>query len=161
MEEPLVDKNFLLEKYPGKGGWTFTVIPEIPPYKKARFGWVKVKGFIDDFELKQYKLMPMTGGTLFLPVRTEIRKKIGKKAGDWVHIILFEDNSPLEIPEELLLCLKDEPGAHKKFLSYTEGEQKAFIDWILSAKREETKVLRITQTIRKILEGQKFGTFMP
>ena len=27
--KPLVDKEYLLEKYPGKGGWTYARIPEI------------------------------------------------------------------------------------------------------------------------------------
>ena len=28
-EEPLVDKEYLLEKFPGKGGWTYALIPKI------------------------------------------------------------------------------------------------------------------------------------
>jgi hypothetical protein len=39
--EPLVNKEYLLEKSPGKGGWTYTVIPEILPDPKSPFGWVK------------------------------------------------------------------------------------------------------------------------
>lgn len=45
--KPLVNKKYLLEKYPGKGGWTYAVIPEVLQNKKAPFGWVKVKGTID------------------------------------------------------------------------------------------------------------------
>ncbi len=37
----------------------------------------------------------------------------------------------------------------------TEGEQKAFIDWIYTAKKEETKVERIAETIKKIMKGEK------
>ena len=55
------------------------------------FGWVKVRGFIDEFELKQYKLMPMGAGKLFLPVNAAIRKKIKKQAGDTVKIVLYPD----------------------------------------------------------------------
>ncbi len=74
-EQPLVDDQFLLQKYPGKGGWTYTVLPESVRKKKTPFGWIQVKGFIDSFELKAYRLMPMSNGKLFLPVRAEIRKK--------------------------------------------------------------------------------------
>jgi hypothetical protein len=35
MNKPLVDKKYLLEKSPGKGGWTYTVIPEILADKKS------------------------------------------------------------------------------------------------------------------------------
>ena len=156
MEKPLIDKKYLLEKFPGKGGWTYAIIPEVLQDKHAYFGWVKVKGFIDDFELKNYRLMPMGNGMLFLPVRAEIRKKIGKKEGDWVHVKLFADNDALEIPKELMLCLEDEPQALKNFLTYTESEQKAYIDWILSAKKEEIKIERMAETINKVLKGLKF-----
>lgn len=156
MEKPLIDKKYLLEKFPGKGGWTYAIIPEILQDKHAYFGWVKVKGFIDDFELKNYRLMPMGNGMLFLPVRAEIRKKIGKKEGDWVHVKLFADNDDLEIPKELMLCLEDEPQALKNFLTYTESEQKAYIDWILGAKKEETKIERMAETVNKVLKGLKF-----
>ena len=43
MEVPLVDKDYLLERTPGNGGWTYAPIPEVPQDKKAPFGWVKVK----------------------------------------------------------------------------------------------------------------------
>ena len=155
MVDPLVNKKYLLEKYPGKGGWTYAAIPEILQDRKAHFGWVKVKGSIDGYQLKSYKLMPMGNGKLFLPVKAEIRKLIGKKAGDYVNIILYADNNPIEIPEELMLCLNDDPLLLKIFLSNTEGDQKAFIDWIYSAKTEDTRVKRITLTLNKLAKGLK------
>ncbi|MBC5994116.1 YdeI/OmpD-associated family protein [Pontibacter cellulosilyticus] len=154
-EQPLTNKSYLLEKFSGKGGWTFAAIPEILPDKHAHFGWVRVKGTIDGYEIKGYHLMPMGNGQLFLPVRAEIRKKIKKQAGDWVQVILYADNTPQEVPEELLLCLQDEPTALEKFLKCTKGEQKAFVDWIYSAKTDETKVERIVQSINKLLSNQK------
>lgn len=147
---PLVDKEYLLEKFQGKGGWTFAKIPEIVQNKNTPFGWVRVRGTIDHFEIKNYNLQPMGNGNLFLPVKAEIRKKINKKEGDYVHIILFADNFPIEIPEELKLCLMDEPNAYETFLNYTNGEQKTFIEWIYSAKTDTIKVERIAKTIDKI-----------
>ena len=160
MEIPLVDKKYLLEKYPGKGGWTYAVIPEVLQARNAPFGWVKVKGSIDNHEFKNYRLMPMGNGKLFLPVKAEIRKKIGKKEGDWVNVILFADNTPTEIPEELLLCLLEDPTANQTFLSYSDGEQKAYVDWIYSAKTDETKVERIAKTLNRLAKGQKFYSIL-
>ncbi|MBC5774600.1 DUF1905 domain-containing protein [Pontibacter sp. KCTC 32443] len=154
-DQPLINKMYLLEKFPGKGGWTYAALPEIAPDKHAHFGWVRVRGTIDSYEIKGYHLMPMGNGQLFLPVRAEIRKKVKKQAGDWVQVILYADNTPQEVPEELLLCLQDEPAAYEKFLTCTDGEQKAFVDWIYSAKTDETKVERIVQTINKLLSNQK------
>ncbi len=155
-EKPLVNKKYLLEKFQGKGGWTYAAIPEVLQNKHAPFGWVKVKGAIDEVELKNYKLMPMGNGKLFLPVKAEIRKKIGKKEGDWIHVILFADDDATTIPDELMLCLKDDPTAHETFLSYTDGQQKEFIDWIYSAKTEETKVERMAETLRKLVNRKTF-----
>lgn len=78
MLKPVVDKTYLLEKIQGKGGWTYAEIPEIRPDKHSHFGWVKVKGSIDNFEINQYNLQPLGNGNLFLPVKAAIRKKIGK-----------------------------------------------------------------------------------
>ena len=68
--------------------------------------------------------------------------------------ILFADNAPTEIPEELKLCLLDVPNAYETFLSYTNGEQKACIEWIYAAKTDATKVERIVKVIGKILKGK-------
>jgi hypothetical protein len=157
MNKALVDNNYLLERFQAKGGWTYARIPEILQDKKNHFGWVRVKGTINNHAFSGCHLMPMGNGQLFLPVKADIRKKIGKKEGDHVHIILFADNEPIPIPEELLVCLQDEEKAHRIFLSYSEGEKRAFIDWIAAAKKEETKTNRIAKTIDTLLKGLKFA----
>ncbi|OIQ18679.1 MAG: hypothetical protein BM557_07090 [Flavobacterium sp. MedPE-SWcel] len=155
MKEPLTNKTCLLQKIKGKGGWTYAELPEIKPDKSAPFGWVRVRGSIDDYEIKNYKLMPMGNGKLFLPVKAEIRKKIKKEAGDYVSVILYLDNEPVELPEELKLCLQNEPNAYETFCSYTDGEQKAFIDWIYTAKKEDTKVDRIVKMLKKLEKKER------
>lgn len=153
--KPLVNQKYILEKFQGKGGWTFARIPEILQDKNAPFGWVKVRGTIDGFEIRKYHLMPMGNGSLFLPVKAEIRKKIKKAEGDTVHVILYTDNEPLEIPEEMLLCLMDEPEALAFFKALSEGEQKLYIQYVYAAKKEETKIDRLAKTINRLLKGQK------
>ena len=156
-QKPLVSKKYKLQKFPGKGGWTYAAIPEVLQDKHAHFGWVRVKGFIDGYEFKNYHLMPMGNGSLFLPVKAEVRKKIGKQEGDTVNVVLYKDDAPLEIPEELLVCLQDEPRAYDKFKKLNEGFQKEYINWIFSAKKEETKIERIAACIKKLLKGQKLN----
>ena len=154
-EKPLVDKDCLLFKTEGKGGWTFVEIPEIP-MSKTSFGMLKVKGKIDDYEFSNVHLMPIGNGHLGLAVKAEIRKKIKKQAPDTVHIIIYEDKTPLIIPEELLQCMEYEDGVLEKFESYTDGQKKAFVDWINSAKNEQTQVDRIAKTIVMVQKGEKF-----
>ena len=154
-EKPLVDKDYVLFKIEGKGGWTFVEIPEIP-MPKTSFGMLKVKGQIDDYEFSNLNMMPIGNGNIGLPIRSEIRKKIKKEAPDTVHITLYEDKAPLIIPEELLTCMKYEDEVLQKFEAYSDGQKNAFIDWINSAKTEQTKVERIVKTIVMVLNGDKF-----
>lgn len=147
MEQPLVNNHYLLERFQAKGGWTYARIPEVLQDRSAPFGWVKVRGTIDGVEIRNYHLMPMGNGNLFLPVNAQVRKTIGKAEGDYVHVILYADNSAVEVPEELRQCLLDVPVAYRNFLNCTPGEKKAFIDWIYAAKKEDTKVERIAKAI--------------
>lgn len=158
-EKPLVDKDYLLDKFPGKGGWTYTLIPEIPPDSHAPFGWVKVKGSIDGIEICDYHLMPYYGGsqTLFLSVKADIRKKIRKEAGDTVHVILYRDEDPLEVPEELLLCIRDDANAQAFFNLLNDGERHKFVKWIYSAKSEKTRIDRMAKTIVALAEHRKYN----
>jgi len=151
-ETPIVNKQYLLKKYSGKGGWTFAVIPDIPKDKHAYFGWVKVHGSIDGYEIKNFHLMAMSDGMMFLPVKAEIRKKIGKNDGDWVHIILYSEQLPHVNHEDFMTCLHDEPTALQNFLKKTDSEQKAYIDWIYSAKNDELKIERIVETLNKLTQ---------
>ncbi len=157
MEGVLVDGEYLLKKFSGKGGWTYAEIPEVLQDKRNPFGWVKVRGMIDGFELKSYKLMPMGNGKLFLPVRAEIRKAIRKKEGDWVRVVLYRDDANLDIPDEILECFEHEPAETlETFLAFTEGEQKAYLDWIYSAKTEDTKASRILRMMERLAAGMKW-----
>jgi hypothetical protein len=152
---PLVNKKYKLEKFPGKGGWTYARIPQILQDRNKPFGWVKVRGTIDGYEIRRCHLMPMGNGKLFLPVKAEIRKKIGRKEGDYVTVVLYPDNEPLEVPEEMLLCLEDEPAALRFFKSLSESEQNFYVQWVYAAKKEETKIDRLAKTVNRLARGLK------
>jgi len=154
-ETPLVQGSYLLEKFPGKGGWTYARVPEIAQ-GDGPFGWVTVKGSVDHYELKQYKLMPMGDGTLFLPVKAAVRKLIKKQAGDYVQIVLYADEIRIEIPEEIMDCFELEPSATlEQFKAFTPSQQKAYLDWIYQAKSEETKANRILMMMTKVGKNLK------
>ncbi len=146
-ETPLVDQDYLLMKFSGKGGWTFAIIPEIVRPKHSYFGWVKVRGSIDGYEISNFSLFPMSNGVMCLPVKAEIRKKIGKNEGDRVHIILYSESLPEVNHEDFMTCLREDPIAYQNFLNKTEIEQKAHIDWIYAAKNDEVKVERMAHTL--------------
>jgi hypothetical protein len=153
--KPLVNNRYRLEKFPGKGGWTFARIPEIFQDKNKPFGWVKVRGTIDGYAISKCHLMPMGNGKLFLPVKATIRKAIGKKEGDRVHVVLYPDTEPMHVPEEMMLCLRDEPGALRFFNSLSESEQNYYVQWVYSAKKETTRTDRLIKTLDRLARGLK------
>jgi hypothetical protein len=153
--KPLVDNHYRLERFPGKGGWTYARIPEIPQDKSNPFGWVRVRGAIDGLKFSNTHLMPMGNGMLFFPVKAEIRKKIAKKEGDTVHIVIFPDNEPLTVPKEMQLCLSDEPVAQKFFNTLSDSEKNYYIKWIFGARKIETKEARMIKAISRLKQGLK------
>jgi hypothetical protein len=157
--KPLFDKKLVIQKYPGKGGWNYVVVSGIPPNKKRKFGFVRVSGTVDGFRVEKYNIMPMKTGNYFFPIKAQIRKAIKKKEGDKVRVILFEDNIPITVPQEFLECLHEEAYAEKTFLKLSDSEQKLYVDWIYSAKKEETKINRIAAAINKLAKGEKL--YMP
>lgn len=152
-ETPLVNQQYQLKKSTGKGGWTFVAFTDIPKNQHSHFGTIKVSGTIDDYELENVHLMSMGNGVLLLPVKAEIRKIIGKNEGDWVYVTLYSQELPTVVPDDFMLCLKDEPDAYENFTQLSDIEQKEMISWIYSAKKDELKIERIVQSIDKLLSG--------
>jgi hypothetical protein len=156
MKTPFVKGKFELRKMDMKGGWTYILLPGQNTKTGLPFGWLVVKGRIDDYEINQYKLWPTADKNLFLPVKAEIRKKIKKQEGDIVEVELFEDQSAIEIPEEFMLCLLDSPEAKHHFENMSATSQKQYIDYVFAAKSMETRARRLTKTIEKLEKGLKY-----
>ncbi|WP_158860064.1 DUF1905 domain-containing protein [Lunatibacter salilacus] len=149
-KNPLVNKKYLLEKFPGKGGWTYVLLPEIPPAKRFPFGWMRVYGSIDEIKLEKCKLMPFGKGILFLPVNASLRKQLKKEAGEWVSVLLYEEEQSEGIPEVILECLNDAPGALHQFQQLPAWEQRLDIDRIMDAKKPEKQADLIVDLINKL-----------
>ena len=145
-----------------KSGWTYIEIPfdvasKIYPGNKKSF---RVKGFLDDKEIKGVALLPMGNGNFIMPLNMSLRKLIGKKDGAMLVVKIEVDRKGLVLNEDLMTCLNDEPKALLFFKSLSKSHQNYFSKWIDSAKTPETKAKRIAKTLIALTANMHYGQML-
>jgi bifunctional DNA-binding transcriptional regulator/antitoxin component of YhaV-PrlF toxin-antitoxin module len=140
--------------YDISGAWTFLTVPFSVEKEYGTKAQVKVKGSIDGVSYKS-TLLPLGGGKHNLVVKKEIRKKIGKKAGDTVTVTLEKDTAKriVIVPQDFQDALN--PRAAEFFDGLAPSYKKAYVDWIGGAKKEETRQRRIDKAVKLLSEGKK------
>jgi hypothetical protein len=159
----MINYTAIIHQFAEKGektGWTYLDIPahiahEIKPDCKISF---RVKGKLDTINIEGIALVSMGEGDFILPIKKDLKKKIGKSNGAPVSISIEEDKDfKYEIPVDLATCFDDVDGTLDYFLSRPKSHQNYFIRWIGEAKTESTRVKRLIMTVNAMIEKLDYG----
>lgn len=155
MDIKVYEYNAEIKKHEGIDG-AYVEFPYDVEVEFGLKGQVKVKASFDGFEYRG-SLAKMGYSCHFLGMTKAVRSEIGKKPGDTVNVKIMQDIElrVVEVPEDLEKRL-DENQAAKAFfegLSYTN--QKDYVFWITSAKKEETRGKRLGDALDKLSRGMK------
>ena len=147
----ILEGKFILEKFPGKGGWIYVKFPGELIVTGQSFVMMKVSGAIDHYTFEGKFLQFMGNGFVFLPVAKPIRKAIGKEVGDEVDIKFYREEIPDKIPQELIECLDDDPGKLDLFNKLSVADQKQWIFYIYSVDDPDVKSSRIIKLLDSLI----------
>jgi hypothetical protein len=137
----------------GDGGGAYVLFPYDTEKEFGTKGRVPVKATFNG--------VPYTGSLIkygnprhVLGVLKAIREQIGKVPGDTIEVVVWKDEEAraLEVPAPFEKLMKKEgllPFFEK--LSYTH--RKEYCRWISDAKKEETRLQRLTKAIEMLRKG--------
>jgi hypothetical protein len=129
------------------------------PYDlESRFGTkgqVKVKCEFDGVDYRG-SIVNMGNGPC-IGILKSIREKIGKQAGDSVHVKLWKDEEVriIKIPADLRAAFESCPENMVFFEKLSYSNQREYIQWIESAKKIETRNARVEKTLDMLGQGIK------
>ena len=134
-------------------GWgAFVLFPHDTVAEFHRKGRVPVQALLGGLPYTG-SLMPSAAGYHRLSVPREICARLGKTPGDLIRIELWKDDAPrtVEMPEEFVRLLQKER-LLAKFEALSITRRKEYRNWILSAKRDETRSRRLLKAIAILRE---------
>jgi hypothetical protein len=96
-------------------------------------------------------------GAFMFGVSADNRKNAGVAGGDEVDVEIELDTEPREVnvPADLQEALGGDPEANRFFEALSYSHKSAYVLWIESAKKVETRQRRIPEAVRMLKEGRK------
>jgi len=115
-----------------------------------------VKGKVNGFSFRN-SIFPNGKGSHSMMFSKAIQEGAKAKPGQVVRVEMEPDTQKRIVrpPADLKRAMTEEPVALAFFNRLAPSHQKAYVDWILSAKRSETRENRIAQPAQRLARGQK------
>ena len=146
----------VLEPMGPGGAWNCLMIPFNVAEAFGSKARVAVTGSINGFALRR-SIFPTGDGHHFMMVNKAMQKGATVDLGDTVRVVLEKDSAPrtLEVPTDLEEALSRDEAARLSFDRMPYSHRKEYVDWIESAKREETRASRIERALPMLTEGKR------
>src|SRR5881392_4234243 len=139
------------------GSWTFLTLPKNASAKLRSRGMTTVEGTINGFPFRA-TLEPDGQRSHWLRVNRKMREAAGAEAGDVVTLEIApvaEEPEP-RVPADLRKALAAaHPKARAVWSDVTPVARRDWIQWIQSAKREETRLKRIESACDMLAKGKR------
>lgn len=139
------------------GGEGRLPLVELPFDVREAYGTArpKVKATVNQVTLRT--TVSVYGGRSYVGFRKEIQDAAGIRIGDRIRVRIEPDVEPreIEVPEDLAHAFRRDKAASQAFdgLSYTH--RKEYVQWILEAKKPETRQRRVEKTIEMLRVGTR------
>ena len=146
--------NATLNRPEGVGTWTYFDIPLDMVKLFGTKGQVRVMGTINGHPFRT-SARPHGNGSHYVVVNKSIRDGIGVTQGDVVKVEMEEDSAPrtVEVPADFADALEVNEEQQEVFEALSYSHEKEFVEWIKSAKKEDTRRRRIEGSLQMLLEG--------
>ena len=138
------------------GSWTFLTLPKNASAKLPSRGMASVEGTINGSPF-QATLEPDGQGSHWLKVDRKLGKAAGAAAGDVVTLEIAPAGKEPEpkVPPDLRKALDAAPKARAVWSDITPIARRDWIHWVVSAKRAETRAIRIQKACSMLAGGKR------
>jgi uncharacterized protein YdeI (YjbR/CyaY-like superfamily) len=105
----------------------------------------------------QGSLAAMGGPNAFLLVRKDILARLGKTAGDAIHVRVELDTSErtITLADDADAALRSNPEAITTWERLSYSHQREYALWIEEAKRPDTRERRIAKMVAMLMDGKR------
>jgi hypothetical protein len=139
------------------GAWCTVTLPFDVKNKWGSAGRVSVKGTANGFAFRS-SVFPRGDGTHFMVLNKAMQAGAGVKPGEFVRVTMDVDRAErvVTVPADLAAAMRKNAKARQHFAALAPSHRKGYVDWIESAKREETRLARVAKAVERLERAEKF-----
>ncbi len=145
-----------VEEMSDKGSWAMVRFPLNVSKKLGTKARVSVKGSVNGFAIRT-SAFPNGDGSHHIMFNKEMRAGAKADIGDTVLVEVEVDGkerSPL-VPPELKKAIDANAPAKKTWNAITPRAKEEWVEWIASAKKEDTRARRVEKAVERLANGER------